>query len=793
MALLVERQKHIDSDVVAALEFEWPEAPRWGSVELQQAVIDQTAQTIPGLEIKSDIPTAQVRRRLGAMAGTVLILGSLAVCFPGYFSSFLNRLLLGARHYPTRTKIEKLQINNAEVSLNGAGQEVRSPYGRAVHFTVIGKGALPESGSVDLIGEKGMKTSVTLLRSEENGIEDSQAYTGELSRLVDSAEIGLRLGDAWTEPIRLTLVPLPVIRLEIEVTPPAYARSAVEREEDVRQIMVAEGSRVVLRVLSDKALKEATLSIDSQPYPMVREGDSSAEASGDRKSWSPGFSRSEKEHPPEGGAPTDRWVLAQQSSPLDAVAEPMRYTIQVTDVNGLQLERPIEGTVRIKTDRPPQIAASADLVYVLPAAHPLIQFEADDDYGIARVTVRCEVIHADGKEEEKAETTVYELARGTAPSKLVRRECVFDLAPLGGARVSRSGFPWRFRLPRREDRGPLDRERADRLPGYRRAGHLRCPVRATPRDKRPLRQNDRPPDRRGRVQMNAARPCGIGLLLCLLAAATSPGQTLRNESLLRKQEVQNQVRLMAREVVSEILDVQLRQLQENGLDKTELFRDLQTMRGNVDGLVKAAMPRVVELLSEVQARPEAERGPAFRRAREKSREVLVQLLVQRQSVLKWLRMAEIAAQVRQVIEKETHVLRTTEAIPEKALPERESSTLATVEDQRNVKAMYSKVKDLLKEVAAWSGPAGSEASKGLKKLDSDKVDEAFDLSIRHLDETKYPDAATSEKSIIKALLALLETVERAQGLLNNSSDAEAAEKAIREIAERQKDVRKLNP
>ena len=66
--------------------------------------------------------------------------------------------------------------------MNGAGQEVRSPYGRAVHFTVIGKGALPESGSVDLIGEKGMKTSVTLLRSEENGIEDSQAYTGELSR-----------------------------------------------------------------------------------------------------------------------------------------------------------------------------------------------------------------------------------------------------------------------------------------------------------------------------------------------------------------------------------------------------------------------------------------------------------------------------------------------------------------------------------------------------------------------------------------------------------------------------------
>ena len=31
MALLVERQQQIDSDVVAALQFETPEARRWGS------------------------------------------------------------------------------------------------------------------------------------------------------------------------------------------------------------------------------------------------------------------------------------------------------------------------------------------------------------------------------------------------------------------------------------------------------------------------------------------------------------------------------------------------------------------------------------------------------------------------------------------------------------------------------------------------------------------------------------------------------------------------------------------
>ena len=42
MALLVERQNKIDSDLVAALQFESPEAKGWGSVRLEDAVIDRS-------------------------------------------------------------------------------------------------------------------------------------------------------------------------------------------------------------------------------------------------------------------------------------------------------------------------------------------------------------------------------------------------------------------------------------------------------------------------------------------------------------------------------------------------------------------------------------------------------------------------------------------------------------------------------------------------------------------------------------------------------------------------------
>ncbi|MGO8748601.1 MAG: DUF4175 family protein [Thermoguttaceae bacterium] len=407
MALLVERQQHIDSDVVASLEFEWPDAPRWGSVQLEQAVIEQTAQTLPNLPVKADIPAREIRRRLAALAATALLLGGLALAFPEYRRAFFNRLALGALHYPTRTTIETLWINDNQVSLSRPDQEVPSPYGRAVKFRVAGKGSLPETGSVEMTGEKGMKAEVPLTPVDEPSNEDCCEYAGELPRLVDSARCTFLLGDAWSEPIRLRLVPPPVVRLRTEVQPPEYTGAAPEVFDDVRQVSVIEGSRVVVRIVSDKELKEAALSIDNKPYAMVREANRPADSTG------------------------DAWSLPAEGSPLTAITEPVRYTVQVTDVDGLQIERPIEGVVRIKADRPPQIAASTLTQYVLPSARPSVLYTATDDYGVAKVKIRAEVVHADGKEEEKPEIVIYEFAKGKPPEKSVQNKYRIPLAPLG--------------------------------------------------------------------------------------------------------------------------------------------------------------------------------------------------------------------------------------------------------------------------------------------------------------------------------------------------------------------------
>ncbi|MCR4411880.1 MAG: hypothetical protein NUV77_05570, partial [Thermoguttaceae bacterium] len=223
--------------------------------------------------------------------------------------------------------------------------------------------------------------------------------------------------------------------------------------------------------------------------------------------------------------------------------------------------------------------------------------------------------------------------------------------------------------------------------------------------------------------MKTLRPRMLGAVLWLVAAAAAPAQSLQRESILDKQEKQQRVRAMARELVTGIVDLQIRQLEENGMEKGDLYRELRSMRANLDKLIEAEMPRVVELLMKLQAEAGDTRSTTFLAARQKSREVLIQLLIERQNLLRRLRVAEMAAQVRQIIELQRKVLKLTQGLPELAQAKRDEVTLSTAQDQRDVKELYLRLKDLLKEVAGWGGPVGAEATKGMEILTGRKVDD----------------------------------------------------------------------
>src|SRR5690606_7912676 len=151
------------------------------------------------------------------------------------------------------------------------------------------------------------------------------------------------------------------------------------------------------------------------------------------------------------------------------------------------------------------------------------------------------------------------------------------------------------------------------------------------------------------------------------AADTGDLNTLRS-----KQQSQQRARVMARELVSGILDVQLQKLEENGLTDRQIYRDIRSMQQNIDGLIEAEMRQVVVLLLQAQTADTADRDRLFVSARETIRQIVVRLAVERHNLQRRLKTAALAAQVKQLIAMQDVIVRVTESLPEQPQLRREA-------------------------------------------------------------------------------------------------------------------------
>ena len=110
---------------------------------------------------------------------------------------------------------------------------------------------------------------------------------------------------------------------------------------------------------------------------------------------------------------------------------------------------------------------------------------------------------------------------------------------------------------------------------------------------------------------------------------------LRPENLQRQQQTQQQVRATARELVGSVIDVQLQQLKENGLTANPLYADIRAMRlwprcawwtprcPRWSGCWKKWNRPNLRIAKQI-----------YLEARNKSREVVVRLLVERQNLMR---------------------------------------------------------------------------------------------------------------------------------------------------------------
>jgi hypothetical protein len=167
-------------------------------------------------------------------------------------------------------------------------------------------------------------------------------------------------------------------------------------EQRASQAVTLEGSRVVPVVTSDKRLKSAAITIDEKTYPLAREGDS--------------------------------FTLTDPDTPLSDVASTIHYEVQVEDADGIRLPRPVSGTLQVRKDRPPRIAAATVTYYVLPTAAPEVKFWAIDDFGLDRIEIRWLVERQDPDAENTEKTTL--IAQVSDHRDQVERKLQLPLADL---------------------------------------------------------------------------------------------------------------------------------------------------------------------------------------------------------------------------------------------------------------------------------------------------------------------------------------------------------------------------
>ena len=275
-------------------------------------------------------------------------------------------------------------------------------------------------------------------------------------------------------------------------------------------------------------------------------------------------------------------------------------------------------------------------------------------------------------------------------------------------------------------------------------------------------------------------------LICLLSGTVN-AQTHTKNSFQHQQLDQERARAMATELVLGVLDVQLRQLEENGLEKLPIYAEIKSMRSNLDQLVDRQMQDVVNLLVKGQRSEGKDREQIEQEARGKIRTVVVSLMAERQKLHKRMHLAKLAAQIRQLIGSETKVLNRTRTLSEESPQNRERATLTTLEDQRDVAAIHFQFVDLLTDVATWEGPIGAGASKGLRLLKTLQIDQELRRADQKLAASDFGEAEKAEQAAIRAWRALLEVIEETQGLAG--SDREAVMKSVAAMIKRQETVR----
>lgn len=429
-ALWVENRHRVDSDLVAALQFAGGSCGG-GSPRLSAAVVESVAEYAKGLDVLEGFRWAPLPRRVLNLLGVVLLAALVVVPAPAYALVFWQRFLLGDARYPTETQITALEINGQSISPLGRGDRaVTVVAGQPLRIAIQTAGKSAARADVILRRSTGHAAGdLTLTRSEAQRTTDDghQSWQGELTQLTEAVQFIVRAGDAETDPVEISVRPLPVVVLEWSVAPPSYAQGRNLPPADVgagtRNLTLLAGSRVGLTARSEnKDLKLATCRIDDAEFPLT------PCAADGKRCWS-----------------------LPSGTPFDSLQATLRYSLQVEDADGLSMPAPLTGQIRLKADRLPRVAAAVLSKVVLPSGKPRVSCGATDDFGLTSLKAAIDVKREDGT-TGRHELSLKTLPTTPAPQLTLREDFPIDLTPY----ALQKGDEVRITIAARDWRGDLE-------------------------------------------------------------------------------------------------------------------------------------------------------------------------------------------------------------------------------------------------------------------------------------------------------------------------------------------------
>ena len=109
IAAKIETNQNVQSDLVAALQFNDADMNQFGSTQLRNQVVEDTASLSPSIDYLFGFSRPELWQSLIKGFGTIAVIVTIALAAPDYFNVFLQRIALGGDSYPTKTVILSLE------------------------------------------------------------------------------------------------------------------------------------------------------------------------------------------------------------------------------------------------------------------------------------------------------------------------------------------------------------------------------------------------------------------------------------------------------------------------------------------------------------------------------------------------------------------------------------------------------------------------------------------------------------------------------------------------------------